>query len=146
MSQWNTRQHGIWLLPHTHANIAAPFYGMKNEPTKANNQNTQSFLFVCMEGCVQLPLLSEPPAYLKYLLGQESGKLGINYRKNIRVFNSMFAFTSMGGRVDKSISCTKGAYVFRISGHNYHHIGSLLPEIGKKHNLHNYIYMIRTMK
>ncbi|XP_015057654.1 uncharacterized protein LOC107003921 [Solanum pennellii] len=38
----------------------------------------------------------------------------------------------MGGRVDKSINRTKGAYVFRISGHNYHHIGSLLPEIGKK--------------
>jgi len=43
----------------------------------------------------------------------------------------MFAFTSMGGRVDRSINRSKGPYVFRISGQNYHHIGSLLPEIGK---------------
>ncbi|XP_059285058.1 uncharacterized protein LOC132038402 [Lycium ferocissimum] len=57
--------------------------------------------------------------------------MGINFRKNIRVYNSMFAFTSMGGRVDRSINRSKGPYVFRMSGQNYHHIGSLLPEIGK---------------
>ncbi|KAH9698190.1 ATP-dependent DNA helicase [Citrus sinensis] len=44
----------------------------------------------------------------------------------------MFAFTSMGGRVDASINRSKGPYVFRMSGQNYHHIGSLLPEVGKK--------------
>ena len=41
-------------------------------------------------GRVQLPLLREPPPYLKYLLGKESGQLGINFRKNIRAYNSMF--------------------------------------------------------
>ena len=44
----------------------------------------------------------------------------------------MFAFTSMGGRVDKTINQSKGPYIFKMSGQNYHHIGSLLPEIGKK--------------
>ena len=43
----------------------------------------------------------------------------------------MFAFTSMGGRVDKSINRGKGHYIFRNSGQNYHHIGSLLSEHGK---------------
>ncbi|KAH0705912.1 hypothetical protein KY285_010434 [Solanum tuberosum] len=37
----------------------------------------------------------------------------------------------MGGRVDRSINRSKGPYVSRISGQNYHHIGSLLPDIGK---------------
>uniref|UniRef100_A0A3Q7FIZ2 Helitron helicase-like domain-containing protein n=1 Tax=Solanum lycopersicum TaxID=4081 RepID=A0A3Q7FIZ2_SOLLC len=83
-------------------------------------------------GRVQLPLLREPPPYLKYLLGKESGQLGINFRKNIRAYNSMFAFTSMGGRVDGSINHSKGPYVFRMCGQNYHRIGSLLPEIGKR--------------
>ena len=83
-------------------------------------------------GRVQLPLLREPPPYLKYLLGKESGQLGINFRKNIRAYNSMFAFTSMGGRVDGSINNSKGPYIFRMCGQNYHRIGSLLPEIGKR--------------
>ena len=85
-----------------------------------------------MEGRVRLPLLSQPPPYLQYLLGTTSGQIGVHFRKNIRVYNSKFAFIYMGGRVDKSINRTRGAYVFRISGHNYHHIGSLLPEIGEK--------------
>ncbi|KAM3290644.1 hypothetical protein P3S67_018933 [Capsicum chacoense] len=80
-------------------------------------------------GRVQLPLLSEPQAYLKYLFGKESGKVGTNFRKNIKAYNSLFAFTSMRGRVDGSINSSKGPYVFRMSGQNYHHIGSLLPEI-----------------
>ncbi|KAM3266608.1 hypothetical protein P3L10_003603 [Capsicum annuum] len=96
-------------------------------PTK-----NQIFSFCCMEGGrVQLPLLSEPPTYLKYLLGTESGKVGTHFRKNIRAYNSIFAFTSMGGRVDGSINRSKGPYIFRRNGQNYHHIGSLLPEIGK---------------
>lgn len=85
-----------------------------------------------MEGRVQLPLLNQPPSYLKYLLGTDSVELGINFRKNIRMYNSIFAFTSMGGRVYKSINHARGPYVYRISGQNYHYFGSLLPEFGKK--------------
>ncbi|OIT20567.1 hypothetical protein A4A49_57650, partial [Nicotiana attenuata] len=36
------------------------------------------------------------------------------------------------GRIDGSINRSKGPYVLRMSGQNYHHICSLLPEIGKK--------------
>ncbi|XP_062074098.1 uncharacterized protein LOC133778245 [Humulus lupulus] len=65
-------------------------------------------------------------------IGPEFGQKGFKFRKNIRAYNSMFAFTSMGGRVDTSINQSAGPYTFRISGQNYHHIGSLLPEVGKK--------------
>uniref|UniRef100_A0A803PIA8 ATP-dependent DNA helicase n=1 Tax=Cannabis sativa TaxID=3483 RepID=A0A803PIA8_CANSA len=103
------QQHGILDLLLTHANIVMPFYGR-----------------------VQIPLLKEAPPFLKYLLQDDSGQKGVKFRKNIRTYNSMFAFTSMGGRIDRSINQSKGPYVFRINGQNYHHIGSLLPEDGRR--------------
>lgn len=126
------QQVGILDLLQTPANIVVPFYGMKNGQKKTKQTTRPKFSFCCMEGHVRLPLMSQPPPYLKYLLSTDSGQLGISFRKNIRVYNSMFAFTSMGGRVDRSINRSKGPYVFRMSGQNYHHIGSLLPESGKK--------------
>ncbi|XP_070006395.1 uncharacterized protein [Nicotiana sylvestris] len=52
------------------------------------------------------------------------------FRENIRTYNSIFAFTSMGGKVDFSVNKTKGPRTFRLSGQNYHQIGSLLPPEG----------------
>jgi len=43
----------------------------------------------------------------------------------------MFAFTSMGGNIDKTINQGEGPYVFRVNGQIHHHIGSLLPEPNK---------------
>jgi len=53
-----------------------------------------------------------------------------HFLKNFRRFNSMFAFTLMGGKVDSSINRGNAPFVFRISGENYHRIGSLLPTDG----------------
>ncbi|OIT29002.1 hypothetical protein A4A49_62163, partial [Nicotiana attenuata] len=52
-----------------------------------------------------------------------------HFRDNIR-YNSMFSFTSMGGKVDASVNQTKGPRTFKLSGQNYHQIGSLLPPEG----------------
>ncbi|XP_035845337.1 uncharacterized protein LOC110933803 [Helianthus annuus] len=49
---------------------------------------------------------------------------------NICRFNSMFLFTSMGGKVDSKINRGNAPYVYRISGENYHTLGSLLPKEG----------------
>jgi len=43
----------------------------------------------------------------------------------------MFAFTSMGGNIDKTINKGEGPYVFRINGQIHHRIGSLLPKPNK---------------
>ncbi|KAM0874511.1 hypothetical protein ACQ4PT_037356 [Festuca glaucescens] len=43
----------------------------------------------------------------------------------------MFAFTSMGATIDRSINGGGGPNVFKICGAVYHWIGSLLPEEGK---------------
>ncbi|KAI9083809.1 hypothetical protein K1719_034277 [Acacia pycnantha] len=44
----------------------------------------------------------------------------------------MFSFTSMGGKIDHAKNNGCGPYTFVLSGLNYHHIGSLLPENGAK--------------
>ena len=48
----------------------------------------------------------------------------------------MFAFTSMGGRVDTSMNRSKGPYVFRISG----------KKLRKNHSLLSSIYIILKMR
>lgn len=119
-----TQQYGILATQSTHATIVDLFYGMLNG--QQNNTTKLKFSFYCMEGGrVQLFLLREPPLYLKYLLGTKSGQL----RKNIRAYNSIFTFTSISGRVDRSINRSKGSYVSRMSGQKYLRKRYLLPEI-----------------
>lgn len=36
----------------------------------------------------------------------------------------------MGGKIDAYVNQTKGSSTFRLSGYNYHKIGSLLPTKG----------------
>ncbi|GJX29833.1 putative reverse transcriptase domain-containing protein [Tanacetum coccineum] len=58
-----------------------------------------------------------------------------------RWYNSMFAFTSMGGKQDNSVNTGRGPYCYRIQGMNYHRMGSLLPYEGKPLMFsHLYIY------
>ena len=42
----------------------------------------------------------------------------------------MFAFTSMGGKVDHTANNGRAPYCFRIQGQKYHLIGDLLPKVG----------------
>nr|XP_023920302.1 uncharacterized protein LOC112031817 isoform X2 [Quercus suber]XP_023920309.1 uncharacterized protein LOC112031817 isoform X2 [Quercus suber]XP_023920315.1 uncharacterized protein LOC112031817 isoform X2 [Quercus suber]XP_023920320.1 uncharacterized protein LOC112031817 isoform X2 [Quercus suber] len=44
----------------------------------------------------------------------------------------MFAITSMGGKVDRTVNDGNGPYVFRLNGQNHHLIGSLLPVEGSE--------------
>jgi len=44
----------------------------------------------------------------------------------------MFAFTSMGGKVDNSMNNGNAPPLFVMNGENYHHIGSLLPMDGNQ--------------
>nr|KAJ0228155.1 hypothetical protein LSAT_V11C100011050 [Lactuca sativa] len=55
-----------------------------------------------------------------------------HFMKNIRRYNSMFSFTSMGGKIDSSINRGNAPYIFRLGGQNYHSIGSLLPAKGSE--------------
>ncbi|GJU26067.1 hypothetical protein Tco_1164688 [Tanacetum coccineum] len=78
-------------------------------------------------------MLEKPPATPKPLLDlflNDDGKSQI-FKNNIRTYNSMFSFTSMGGKVDDSINRRgHGPYVFRLHGQTSHSMGSLLLQAG----------------
>jgi hypothetical protein len=97
------------------------------ERTRSAGNNNPTFGLCCQNGKVKLPTLKEPSAYLLKLLRKQHGKRSKNYIQNIRLYNSMFAFTSIGGKVDKEVNKGSGPYVFKMNGLNYHRIGTLLP-------------------
>ena len=89
-----------------------------------------TFSLCCQEGIVRLPSFRRTPDYLDSLLHYNGGNRSTRIRENIRLYNSMFQFSSIGGKIDNSVNNTKGPYVFKISGQNHHRIGSLLPTRG----------------
>lgn len=50
------------------------------------------------------------------------------FRKNIRTYNNLFAFCSVGAEFDPSVWGPSGHHIVRLHGQLYHQIGSLLPE------------------
>ncbi|GJW84812.1 hypothetical protein Tco_0157957 [Tanacetum coccineum] len=80
-----------------------------------------------LKGQVKLEEHSEPaPPLLKNLLSNNH-PLSKHYIQNIRRYNMMFSFTSMGAKVDESINKGQGPYIYRIQGQNFHRMGSLVP-------------------
>lgn len=49
---------------------------------------------------------------------------------NIRQYNCLFAFTSMGANIDRSVNDGRGPPVFKICGQIHHRIGCMLPQDG----------------
>uniref|UniRef100_A0A803N417 ATP-dependent DNA helicase n=1 Tax=Chenopodium quinoa TaxID=63459 RepID=A0A803N417_CHEQI len=94
------------------------------ERVKGSSKTHSRFYHCCQSGQVKLTLLPLTPPYLMSILPYQQ------FRNNIRAFNSMLAFTSMGSRIDNTVNDDRGPYVYRISGTNYHRIGTLLPELG----------------
>jgi len=58
--------------------------------------------------------------------------VGKNFRDNLRTYNNVLSFCSLGVEVDESVWGPMGVYVFRIKGALYHKLGSLLPFEGEK--------------
>ncbi|KAL6517954.1 hypothetical protein OROMI_033655 [Orobanche minor] len=73
------------------------------ERTPKQTKNNPKFNLCCNKGQVKLPLLQQPPQLLQDLLENRHEK-SKNYIENIRTLNSMFAFTSMGGTIDKEVN------------------------------------------
>ena len=101
----------------------------KDESSRGNKTGDKIFSLCCGYGKVELPPLKEPPQSYKQLYLEINSKSKY-FMKNIRRYNSMFSFTSMGGKVDSSINKGNAPYIFRLRGQNYHSIGSLLPTNG----------------
>ncbi|XP_072054825.1 uncharacterized protein [Arachis hypogaea] len=84
-----------------------------------------------IQGKIQLPFLERAPDLLVELINGIDAK-SRHFQKNIRSYNSMFAFTSFGGKILNSINDGSGPPQFIVTGQNYHRIGSLLPNAGEK--------------
>lgn len=82
-----------------------------------------------MQGQVVLPLLKESPELLWYLINNDD-ELSRHFRENIRAYNMIFSFTSIGGKVDRSVIKGRGPSMFALQGENYHLMGSLKPKAG----------------
>ncbi|KAL6536441.1 hypothetical protein OROGR_013013 [Orobanche gracilis] len=80
----------------------------------------------CLQEKIELPKMKKPPQLLIDLL---SGKTPISnhFIKNIRSYNSIFSFTSLGGKIDNTPNMGTSPPIFKLHGQNYHLIGSLMP-------------------
>ena len=83
----------------------------------------------CHNRKVSLTQLCEYPESFKELL-MGSTQDSINFRNNIRNYNSAFAFASFGSNVD--IPQGHGTYCFRIHGQTYHCTNTLYPNDGEE--------------
>ena len=110
------------------------------ERIRDSSMSRPMFNLCCHGGNVMLPLLPNTPEFL------QNQCLQSRFKEKIRTYNSMLSFTSMGGKIDHSILDGRGPYHFRISGTNFHRIGSLLPAPGDMPKFAQLIYMTRNMK
>ncbi|XP_056848871.1 uncharacterized protein LOC130499009 [Raphanus sativus] len=106
---------------------AIMWYG--EQINRRRNTHTPSFTLCCGQGQVVLPLLKEPPEALKKLMMGDD-KLSKKFQKNLRPYNMVFSFTSLGGKVERSVKKGVGPDMFQLHGENYHLLGSLRPEDG----------------
>ncbi|XP_076935570.1 uncharacterized protein LOC143602288 [Bidens hawaiensis] len=111
--------------------VKGPFKGISTGWNRKKKEGKTTYFLCCGYGKVELPKFKDAPPAYKDLFSNVGPKSKF-FLKNIRRYNSMFAFTSMGGKVDSFINRGNAPFVFRISGQNYHSIGSLLPENGSK--------------
>lgn len=106
---------------------------------KGSSRSEPTFSLCCRDGQVVLEPVKQPPPYLAALLS--GGDKTTHFLNNIRTYNSMFQFTSIGGKFDKKINNGKGPYCFKLNGQNYHLIGTLTPKEGESPKFfHLYIY------
>lgn len=86
-----------------------------------SNNTTAEYHLCCGGGRIIMPQEPDPPQYIKDLLSDP------HFMEHIRAYNQMFAMTSFGATVDRSVNAGPGPYVFKVSGQIYHWIGSLCP-------------------
>jgi hypothetical protein len=71
----------------------------------------------------------------------------VKFQDQIRMYNLMLAFTSLGAKVDESVTRDNEPYSFRIQGEFYHKIGSMCPVKGHRPQFAElYIYDIENKR
>src|ERR1700679_192599 len=110
--------------PHCHA------LHFSAEKLTSSTRNNLKFGLCCLTGQINLPQFPPAPRQLRDLFDGTSPH-SLDFKKNIRQYNTAFAFTSVGVKVDQSVLDGSGPYSFRISGELRHLSGALLPSAGE---------------
>ena len=99
--------------------------------------------FCCRKGKVSI-CRKDVPAELRRLFESQSHRDAKYFQKNIRYFNSHFAFTSFGASVDNRLATAKGTgvYSFKAHGQIYHRLDQLVP--GRRGPRHMKLYFYDT--
>jgi hypothetical protein len=66
-----------------------------------NNNQEPIYSNCCKNGKIRIPKYKEPPTFLNELIQRKMDTRCKHFLQKIRQYNSMFAFTSMGGNIDK---------------------------------------------
>ncbi|XP_074346593.1 uncharacterized protein LOC141685389 [Apium graveolens] len=105
----------MWIEERNNKSASA-----KSEPT---------FSICCAAGQIELPKAKQPPAYLAQLLF--GGPEQKHFHDRIKVYNCMFAYSSLGGKVDRFVNVHGGGpFCYRQGGQNHHSMGTLKPVEG----------------
>jgi len=95
----------------------------------------------CKGGKISIPTFRPRPKPLAFLARFDGDARCNQFMKNIRQYNCLFTFTSMGAKIDRSMNNGRGPTVFKISGQVHHRVGSLIPSDGSPPQfIHLYIY------
>ncbi|KAI9082966.1 hypothetical protein K1719_035109 [Acacia pycnantha] len=117
---------------HECSSCGAQMWAAESIKSVKKNLNPQ-FGMCCCNRKVIVPLMKRAPTELENLFVNKQSRYSKNFLKNIRSYNNMFCFTSMGGKIDHSINSRGGLpYSFVLLGKNHHLIGSLLPPTGNR--------------
>ncbi|KAM0912335.1 hypothetical protein ACQ4PT_012850 [Festuca glaucescens] len=84
----------------------------------------------CKGGKVFVEPFKQPPEFLRELINFDGPPRSKAFVEKIRQYNCLFAFTSMGATIDRTVNNGGGPNVFKISGSICHRMGSLLPQPG----------------
>ncbi|KAL8115814.1 hypothetical protein AgCh_022349 [Apium graveolens] len=96
---------------------------------KSATKKPPTFSLYCKNGQIILEKEKQPPEPLTSLL--TGGSRFRHFKKNIRMYNCMFAMSSIGGQNDRSINRGGAPYCFKVKGINYHSMGSFVPLDGE---------------
>lgn len=77
------------------------------------NNNAPIYTSCCPKGEIQIPLSNSTLPFLQQILDPNNGQENMLFCKNIRVYNSMFAFILMGVKIDYDINTKSRPYVFK---------------------------------
>lgn len=68
------------------------------------------------DGKIVLPVLQQPPPYLRSLLEDFCSRQSSKFKKLIRAYNNAFSFTLFGANIDHNVLGGGGPFTFHIHG------------------------------